>query len=745
LYKPKLNPVIWVILYKPQQVIYIMAKKTTITDTPIPETKPVKEKKAPKAKTEKAEPEAAAPAKKAPKAKPAPAEKVATSKPNAVKAKTAEPVVAAPAPVLKAVEPYSRFTDFDISLFKSGKHFKLYEKFGSHVVEHNGVVGTYFAVWAPNAQYVAIIANFNGWNRGSHSLNARWDSSGIWEGFIPNIGVGETYKYYIKSSTGEDLEKADPFALRWEVPPSTASIVADTFYEWRDADWMTNRHEHNALDKPYSVYEVHLGSWARSLESPDEFLTYTQLAHKLVPYVTEMGFTHVEFMPIMEHPYYPSWGYQISGYFAAASRYGSPQELMFLIEEFHKAGIGVILDWVPSHFPGDIHALYRFDGTHLYEHEDMRKGFHPDWKSYIFNYGRNEVRAFLISNALFWLDRYHADGLRVDAVASMLYLDYSRKQGEWEPNIYGGNENLEAISFLKEFNEAVYSHFPSTQTIAEESTSFTGVSRPVYLGGLGFGMKWMMGWMHDTIDYFHEDPIHRKYHHNEITFSTIYAFTENFMLPFSHDEVVYGKGSMLRKMPGDEWQQFANLRLMYSYMFTHPGTKLLFQGAEFGQGDEWDYSKSLQWHVLEYANHQGMSETVKALNHLYRDEPALYEKAFDFTGFEWIDGGNANDSILVYGRMGYDSKNDLVIILNMTPVPRYNYRIGVPAAGSWKEIFNSDAKKLWGSGIINYDAVKSDAERWHGKANSINITIPPLGAVVFKKLPDAPAKYELKR
>jgi 1,4-alpha-glucan branching enzyme len=745
LYKPKLNPVIWVILYKPQQVIYIMAKKTTITDTPIPETKPVKEKKAPKAKTEKAEPEAAAPAKKAPKAKPAPAEKVATSKPNAVKAKTAEPVVAAPAPVLKAVEPYSRFTDFDISLFKSGKHFKLYEKFGSHVVEHNGVVGTYFAVWAPNAQYVAIIANFNGWNRGSHSLNARWDSSGIWEGFIPNIGVGETYKYYIKSSTGEDLEKADPFALRWEVPPSTASIVADTFYEWRDADWMTNRHEHNALDKPYSVYEVHLGSWARSLESPDEFLTYTQLAHKLVPYVKEMGFTHVEFMPIMEHPYYPSWGYQISGYFAAASRYGSPQELMFLIEEFHKAGIGVILDWVPSHFPGDIHALYRFDGTHLYEHEDMRKGFHPDWKSYIFNYGRNEVRAFLISNALFWLDRYHADGLRVDAVASMLYLDYSRKQGEWEPNIYGGNENLEAISFLKEFNEAVYSHFPSTQTIAEESTSFTGVSRPVYLGGLGFGMKWMMGWMHDTIDYFHEDPIHRKYHHNEITFSTIYAFTENFMLPFSHDEVVYGKGSMLRKMPGDEWQQFANLRLMYSYMFTHPGTKLLFQGAEFGQGDEWDYSKSLQWHVLEYANHQGMSETVKALNHLYRDEPALYEKAFDFTGFEWIDGGNANDSILVYGRMGYDSKNDLVIILNMTPVPRYNYRIGVPAAGSWKEIFNSDAKKLWGSGIINYDAVKSDAERWHGKANSINITIPPLGAVVFKKLPDAPAKYELKR
>ncbi|WP_419788720.1 1,4-alpha-glucan branching protein GlgB [Mucilaginibacter sp. SP1R1] len=645
----------------------------------------------------------------------------------------------------KAVEPYSRFTDFDIGLFKSGKHYKLYEKFGSHVEELNGVVGTYFAVWAPNAQYVSVIANFNGWNRGSHSLNARWDSSGIWEGFIPNIGVGETYKYYIKSSTGEDLEKADPFALRWEVPPSTASIVADTFYEWKDNDWMANRHEHNGLDKPYSVYEVHLGSWARSPESPDQFLTYTELAHKLVPYVKEMGFTHVEFMPIMEHPYYPSWGYQISGYFAAASRYGSPQELMYLIEQFHAAGIGVILDWVPSHFPGDIHALYKFDGTHLYEHADARKGFHPDWKSYIFNYGRNEVRAFLISNALFWLDRYHADGLRVDAVASMLYLDYSRKHGEWEANIYGGNENLEAISFLKEFNVAVYSHFPSTQTIAEESTSFTGVSRPVYLGGLGFGMKWMMGWMHDTIDYFKEDPINRKYHQNEITFSTIYAFTENFMLPFSHDEVVYGKGSMLRKMPGDEWQQFANLRSMYAYMFTHPGTKLLFMGAEFGQGEEWDFGQSLQWHVMEYANHQGMSATVKALNHLYRDEPALYEKGFDFTGFEWIDGGNANDSVLVYGRMGHHEKDNLVIILNLTPVPRHNYRIGVTAAGKWKEIFNSDAEKFWGSGLINYDPVNTEPQKWHGKENSVSITLPPLGAVILKRVSDAPPKYELKR
>jgi 1,4-alpha-glucan branching enzyme len=647
---------------------------------------------------------------------------------------------------LERVEPYSRFTEFDVSLFQSGKHYKLYEKFGSHVVEHKGVVGTYFAVWAPNAQYVAVTGNFNYWDRGTHKLNPRWDSSGIWEGFIPHIGVGEVYKYFIKSSSGEELEKSDPFALRWELPPSTASIVVDTFYEWKDQDWMATRYQHNALDKPYSVYEMHVGSWARNPESPDEFLTYRELAEKLVPYITEMGFTHVEFMPIMEHPYYPSWGYQISGFYAASCRYGSPQDLMFLVEELHKAGIGVILDWVPSHFPGDAHALYNFDGTHLYEHADMRKGFHPDWKSYIFNYGRNEVRAFLISNALFWLDRYHVDGLRVDAVASMLYLDYSRKHGEWEANIYGGNENLEAISFLKEFNEAVYSHFPDTQTIAEESTSFTGVSRPVYTGGLGFGMKWMMGWMHDSINYFEEDPINRKYHHNVITFSLIYAFTENFMLPFSHDEVVYGKGSMLRKMPGDEWQQFANLRLLYSFMFTHPGTKLLFMGAEFGQGSEWNFERSLEWYVLQYPNHNGIKETVKALNRLYRSEPALYEKGFDYTGFEWIDGGNANDSILVYARKGYNPDDDLVVVLNMTPVIRHDFRVGVTQAGEWKEIFNSDAENLWGSGIINYNTISSEAISWHGRENSINITIPPLAASIFKrkKVKDAPKKYELK-
>ncbi|QQL51461.1 1,4-alpha-glucan branching protein GlgB [Mucilaginibacter ginkgonis] len=645
--------------------------------------------------------------------------------------------VAASVTTFPAAKPYgtgqySRFTEFDIHLFKSGKHYKLYEKMGSHVVEHNGVIGTYFAVWAPNARYISVIGNFNGWNKGSTPIYPRWDSSGIWEGFVPHIGNGEVYKYFINSNTGEDLEKADPFALQWEVPPSTASIVTDTYYEWKDAQWMGYRHEKNALNKPYSVYEVHLGSWARGMESPDQLLNYRQVANKLVPYVQEMGFTHVEFMPLMEHPYYPSWGYQLTGYFAASSRYGSPQDMMYLVEKLHEAGIGVILDWVPSHFPGDKHGLYRFDGTSLYEHEDPRKGFHPDWKSYIFNYGRNEVRSFLISNALFWLDRYHIDGLRVDAVASMLYLDYSRNHGEWEPNYLGGNENLEAISFLKEFNAAVYKEFPDTQTIAEESTSFSGVSRPVFSGGLGFGMKWMMGWMHDTIKYFGEDPINRKYHHNVITFSLIYAFTENFMLPFSHDEVVYGKGSMLGKMPGDDWQRFANLRLLYGYMFTHPGTKLLFMGSEFGQSAEWDFQKSLDWHLLQYDSHNGIKETVKGLNHLYKTEPALYEKEFEEAGFEWLDGGNAADSLVAYIRKGNDPKDNLVVVLNMTPVVRENYNIGVPAPGTWKEIFNTDKKDFWGTGVQN-TTVESKEEFWHGKDNCINITVAPLAAMVFKR------------
>ena len=627
---------------------------------------------------------------------------------------------------------YSRFSDFDISLFKAGKHYKLFEKLGSHVVDHLGTSGTYFAVWAPNAIQVFVEGNFNGWNKASHPMQVRWDESGIWEIFIPGIKSGEVYKYFIQSNSGEHLEKSDPFALRWEEPPSTASIVWDTWYEWSDSSWMKSRYDFNSLNKPMSVYEMHFGSWVRSPESPDEFLSYRQMAEKLIPYLLETGFTHVEFLPLMEHPFYPSWGYQITGYFAATSRYGTPQDLMYLIEQLHLSGIGVIMDWVPSHFPGDEHGLYRFDGTHLFEHEDMKKGFHPDWKSFIFNYGRNEIKSFLISNAIFWLDRYHADGLRVDAVASMLYLDYSRKEGEWIPNKNGGRENLEAISFIKEFNEAVYSHFPDVQTIAEESTAFSGVSRPTFTGGLGFGMKWMMGWMHDTLDYFGKDPVHRKYNHQRITFSTVYAFTENFMLPFSHDEVVHGKGSLLDRMPGDEWQKFANLRLLYFYMFTHPGTKCLFMGCEFAQSAEWNFNQSLDWHLLEYAPHQGIKSTITALNKLYKSEPALYEKSFDSGGFEWIEGGDAENSVLVYSRKGNNPVDDLLIVLNMTPVPRKAWRIGLPSEGIWNLILNSDDLQYYGSGLFNEQNVISEEIFWHGKAQSGIMNLPPLAGLVFK-------------
>jgi 1,4-alpha-glucan branching enzyme len=646
---------------------------------------------------------------------------------------TVKPVAPAKKSIDNGVVVFSRFTDFDIHLFRGGKHYKLYEKFGSHVMEVNGVTGTYFAVWAPNATYVSVIGNFNGWNRQSHSLFVRWDSSGIWEGFIPHVGNGEVYKYLIRASEGGELEKSDPYALRWEEPPRTASIVWDTWYEWEDSDWMKNRYENNALTKPYSVYEIHLGSWMRSPEDPEIFLGYRLLAERLVPYVKEMGFTHVEFMPIMEHPYYPSWGYQVSGYYAASSRYGTPQDLMFLIEELHKNGIGVIFDWVPSHFPGDTHSLYKFDGTHLYEHADEKEGFHPDWKSYIFNYGRNEVRSFLISNAIFWLDRFHVDGLRVDAVASMLYRDYSRKEGEWIPNQYGGRENLEAISFLKEFNVAVYSAFPDVQTIAEESTAFPGVSRPVFTGGLGFGMKWMMGWMNDTIKYFEQNPIHRKYHHGQITFSTVYAFTENFMLPLSHDEVVHGKKSMVYKMPGDDWQRFANLRLFYTYMFTHPGAKLLFMGDEFAQTSEWNMNLSLDWHLLDFAPHKGMKELVKGLNHLYRSEPSLYEKSFEWDGFEWIEVNDAEQSVLVYCRKGNQQDEKLVIVLNMTPVPRPNYRVGLPHHGDWEIAFNSDEEQYYGSGFELEKEFSSERVHWQGKPQSVTINLPPLTGLVLKR------------
>ncbi len=632
----------------------------------------------------------------------------------------------------KSVESISRFTEFDIHLFASGKHFKLYEKFGSHVMEHEGVTGTYFAVWAPNARYVSVIGNFNYWDRGTHRLYVRHDSSGVWEGWIPNVGNGEVYKYFIVANSGEEMEKGDPYALRWEEPPSTASVVWDTWYEWNDQQWLDIRGEKNKLNAPMSVYEVHLGSWLRDPNNPDRRLRIPEFADRLVEHVKECGFTHVEFMPIMQHPYEPSWGYQITGYYAANTKYGSPQEIMMLIEKLHQNGIGVLLDWVPSHFPGDLTGLYKFDGSHLYEHADPRQGYHPDWKSYIFNYGRNEIRSFLLSNAVFWLDRYHVDGLRVDAVASMLYLDYSRNAGEWIPNAFGGRENLEAISLFKELNTIIYREYPDTQTIAEESTAFPGVSRPTYTGGLGFGMKWMMGWMNDTLKYFEKDPAYRKYHQDQFTFSTMYGFTENFMLPLSHDEVVYGKKALVSKMPGDEWQRFANLRLLYTYMFTHSGTKLIFMGGEFGQTSEWNFTQSLDWHLLQYAPHQGMKNLISEINALYKKEPALYEKSFTADGFEWIDTQDKENSVVTYSRKGNSPKDTLVIALNMTPVPRMNYRIGVPMEGMYTEIFNSDSVRFWGTGQYENGTYMAEEIAWQGKAYSIGINIPPLSGVVFK-------------
>ena len=626
---------------------------------------------------------------------------------------------------------HSLFTEFDINLFKAGKHYRLYEKFGSHIVTVDGVKGTYFAVWAPTAKMVSVIGDFNFWIEGEHHLNVRWDGSGIWEGFIPNVGKGNLYKYKIQSANNNiKTEKADPYARKAEHPPKTASIVWEDDYSWKDNKWMKDRKEKNALDAPFSVYEVHLGSWKRN--DKGAFLTYKEAAKDLVQYVKEMNFTHVEFMPIMEFPYDPSWGYQLTGYFAPTSRFGTPDDFKLLVDEFHKNGIGVILDWVPSHFPSDDHGLGLFDGSHLYEHPDPRKGYHQDWKSLIFNYGRNEVKSFLISNALFWLDQYHADGLRVDAVASMLFLDYSRKDGEWEPNEFGGRENLDAIAFIKEMNMAVYENFPDTQTIAEESTSFPMVSRPIYLGGLGFGMKWMMGWMHDSLEYFAKEPIYRKHHQNELTFSLNYAFTENFMLPLSHDEVVYGKKSILDKMPGDEWQRFANLRLLYSFMYTHPGTKLLFQGCEFGQVAEWNFEQSLDWHLLDYKVHKGAQELVKALNKFYKKEPALHQKQFSGDGFEWIDHGDHENSVLSYLRKGNEEKDNVIVVLNLTPIPRENYRIGIPKAGTLKEVFSSDLAKFNGSANYNNKKVVSEKTTWNFRENSMVLNLPPLAMIALK-------------
>jgi 1,4-alpha-glucan branching enzyme len=626
----------------------------------------------------------------------------------------------------------SLLTDQDIYLFKEGSHFRLYEKLGSHLTVHEGVKGTHFAVWAPNAEKVSVIGDFNGWNANSHPLEARWDSSGIWEGFIPNIGNGTIYKYSILSKNKHlKLEKGDPFAFKWETPPHTASIVWDLSYQRNSGNWNKIRGMHNSLDSPINIYEMHFASWRRVPEENNRPLTYREMAMHLPVYLKEMGFTHVEFLPTMEHPFCGSWGYQKVGYFAASSRYGDPQDFMFLIDTLHQNEIGVILDWVPSHFPSDAHGLAYYDGTHLYEHEDPRLGFHPDWKSYIFNYGRNEVRAFLISSAMFWFDKYQVDGLRVDAVASMIYLDYSRKEGEWIPNIYGGKENLSAITFLQTLNHVIYEKFPYVQMIAEESTAWTGVTRPTFHGGLGFGMKWNMGWMHDTLVYMSRDPIHRKYHHNDLTFSLLYAFSENFALALSHDEVVHGKGSLIAKLPGDEWQKFANLRLLFGYQYGHPGKKLLFMGSEFGQYSEWNHSQSLEWHVLHYPCHQGLQRWVQDLNKTVKEFPSLHQVDFSWEGFEWIESHDWENSILSFMRYDKSKSECTLVVCNFTPMPRHHYRIGVPRSGIWKEVLNSDAKEYWGSGIGNYGQAQTENYGYHGKPYSLSLTLPPLGILFF--------------
>jgi len=621
-------------------------------------------------------------------------------------------------------------TEHDIYLFREGTHTRLYRKLGSHVAKVDGSAGTHFAVWAPNARQVSVIGDFNAWNPDTHHLAVRWDSSGIWEGFIPGVGHGALYKYHIRSRVNDHiLRKGDPFAFRWEAPPRTASRVWNARHHWQDREWLAGRARADCLHAPLSIYEVHPGSWRR--KSGNQFLPWRQLARELADYVTEQGFTHVEFLPVMEHPFYGSWGYQTTGYFAPTSRYGPPQDLMYLIDHLHQRGIGVILDWVPSHFPADEHGLTFFDGTHLFEHADPRKGFHPDWNSCIFNYGRNEVRSFLLSSAHFWLDRYHADGLRVDAVASMLHLDYSRRDGEWLPNENGGRENLEAISLIRRLNETVYADFPGVQTLAEESTAFPMVSRPTSGGGLGFGLKWDMGWMHDTLKYFGHDPVHRKYHHGELTFSIWYAFWESFVLPLSHDEVVYGKGSLLRRMPGDEWQKFANLRLLLGYMYAHPGKKLLFMGDEFGQWDEWNHDQSLDWHLLAQPRHQGIQLLVRDLNRLYRQQPALHELDCESSGFQWLDSSRSDDGVLAWLRKDRENARPILVVANFTPVPREHYRAGVPLTCAWKVLLNSDDQRFGGSGHAHPVEVVPEPMPWQDQPFSITITLPPLALVTL--------------
>jgi 1,4-alpha-glucan branching enzyme len=627
---------------------------------------------------------------------------------------------------------FSLLTEQDLYLFNEGNHYRIHDKLGAHLTTVDGEPGVCFSVWAPNAREVTVMGSFNDWNPRSHSLHAR-GSSGIWEGFVPGVSKGALYKFHIISQHhGYVADKADPFGVYHEKPPRTASVAWDLEYQWSDQDWMGKRLGKNSLHAPISTYEVHIGSWMRTGEHNDRPLSYRELAQRLAEYVQRLGFSHVEFLPVMEHPFYGSWGYQTTGYFAPTSRYGTPQDFMFLVDYLHQHGIGVILDWVPSHFPSDGHGLAYFDGTHLFEHADWRKGFHPDWNTYIFNYGRNEVRSFLLSSAMFWLEKYHADGIRVDAVASMLYLDYSRRQGEWIPNQFGGRENLEAIDFLRQFNTQAYKEHPDIQTVAEESTAWPMVSRPIYVGGLGFGMKWDMGWMHDTLLYFSQDPIHRKYHHNQLTFRMLYGFTENFVLPLSHDEVVHGKGSILGKMPGDEWQRFANLRLLYGYMFGQPGKKLLFMGNEFGQVREWTHDASLEWYVVQYPFHRGVQFWVEQLNRVYREQPALHELDSDPAGFEWVDANDGAGSVLSFLRKGKSDHEVMLVVCNFTPVPRLGYQIGVPSGGYWRELLNSDAHDYAGSGVGNGGGAMAEHKTMHGRPYSLTLTLPPLAVLFFK-------------
>ncbi len=626
----------------------------------------------------------------------------------------------------------SLLTDQDLYLFNEGTHLRIYEKLGAHPIQVAGTAGTHFAVWAPNAAAVSVIGDFNRWRKRGHPLTPR-GTSGIWEGFVAGVGVGAVYKYHIASRlNGFQVDKADPYALQTELPPRTGSVVAAPTHDWQDGEWMATRGRHQGLDAPMTIYEVHLGSWQRAPEDPSRLLTSREVAPRLAEYARRMGFTHVELLPVMEHPFYASWGYQTTAYFAPTRRYGPPEDFMAFVDVLHQHGIGVILDWVPSHFPTDEHGLAYFDGTHLYEHADPRQGFHPDWGSLIFNYGRNEVRSFLLANALFWLDRYHVDGLRVDAVASMLYLDYSRHSGEWIPNRYGGRENLDAIDFLRQLNAAVYGAHPTVQMIAEESTAWPMVSRPTYVGGLGFGLKWDMGWMHDMLQYMAHDPVHRKYHHTNLTFRMLYAFTENFVLPLSHDEVVHGKGSLLGKMAGDDWQKFANLRLLLAHQYTQPGKKLLFMGGEIGQWAEWQHDHSLDWHLLEYAPHQGLQRWVRDLNQLYRSEPCLHQLDHHWSGFEWVDCNDSDNTTLSFLRRSRAAEDALLVALNFTPVPRHDYHLGAPWGGVWQELLNSDAHDYGGSGQGNFGGVEADATPCHGRSHTLRVTLPPLGAVVLK-------------